>query len=259
MKTGGVEEGRVWCYPAHDGTGNRPSMRARAFAFSLLIPPLLLSNFSFGICPSPTPRACSLYHRSKAVFIGTVLREDYHEFKDRDAERTYTLRVIRSFRGPKSRTIKVFTMVGSAGEYLDKGKTYLVFARASDGGRFAIFCMDTQEVKDVEAAARRIEAEQRQNGPVTIQGEVQQYEGEKRVGPDEVEVRGPSGTMKLRTDGNGRFKVRVPPGKYDVIVRGADGRPFQRSIYTWDAAPDEYLEPGQCVHLIFEPGYPPKR
>lgn len=234
-------------------------MRARAIAFSLLISVLLLSSSTRAICPEPEPKACSLYHRSKAVFIGKVLREEYQEFKDRDAERTYTLRVIRSFRGPKSRTMKVFTMVGSAGEYLDKGKTYLVFARASQDGRLAIFCMDTQEVRDVEATARKIEAEQRQKGLVTIQGEVQQYDGEKRIGSHEVEVRGLSGTMKLKTDHNGRFKVRVPPGKYDVIVRGADGRPFERSIYTWDAGPDEYLEPGQCVYLTFEPGYPPKR
>jgi hypothetical protein len=46
------------------------------------------------ICPHPTPKACSAFFRSDAVFVGTVLS------KGRSADKLwYRLRVSRALRG----------------------------------------------------------------------------------------------------------------------------------------------------------------
>jgi len=211
-------------------------------------------------CPAPTPRPCFLFHRSAATFIGKVIAErDFGgEAGDKrfDPGIMYTVKVIRQFRGAPARTLQVFTSRNSGGEYLDKGKTYLIFAMAGDAKRpLFIICSLTQIVNDVEATTRMMRRVLQQKGDVTIAGQID-FGGaeEKPVAGAMVEIRGPSGTMQLRTNANGRFKAKVPAGDYTVVARGPHGEPAEQTIYNRLAiSPERFsTEPGECVDLWFQ-------
>ncbi len=149
--------------------------------------------------------------------------------------------------------MEVFTERSSGGEYLDTGKTYIVFAMEGDKKHpLWIGCLLTKEIQDVEAAARMLESVSNQKGDVILRGRA-----ENRGTPvpsATVRVLGPKGTLNLNTDQEGRFEAKVPPGKYHVDVRDAKGRRMAQTIYNSVAidAKQFVTEPGECVDLVFE-------
>ncbi|MGH9510095.1 MAG: carboxypeptidase-like regulatory domain-containing protein [Terriglobales bacterium] len=209
---------------------------------------------ALALCPDPEPRPCFLLHRSKAAFIGTVIGEsELRGDKSHDAGILYTLRVARQFRGEAAHTIKVFTERNSGGEYLDAGKTYIVFAMEGDRKHpLVIGCRLTEEIQDVDAAARMLENVRKQKGDAIVRGKVE--DRGKPVAGAIVQVRGPGGTLNMSTDKEGRFAAKVAPGKYEVRVRGPDGRRMRQTDYNEiliDAA-NFSGEPGECIDLAFE-------
>ncbi|MGH9555780.1 MAG: carboxypeptidase regulatory-like domain-containing protein [Terriglobales bacterium] len=227
-------------------------MRPRLLTVGVVL--LGCSVQAFAICPDPTPGPCYLLHRSKATFIGAVIREHEHPGdKGHDDGIVYTLRVVRQFKGAPARTIKVFTERNSGGEYLDVGKTYIVFAMEGDRKHpLVIGCRLTQEIQDVDAAARMLENVSKQKGDAIVRGKVE--DRGKPVPGATVRVRGPRRTLNLSSGKDGSFQAKVPPGKYSVSVRGPDGRRMRQTDYNSVAIDSEgfVTESGECVDLVFE-------
>jgi hypothetical protein len=85
-------------------------------------------------CPALTPKVCSTFFRSEAVFLATVLSETRVVSSDDVIEGwRYRVRVKRSFRGSTTGTVEVYTENTSARRPLNVGRDYLLFANTADG------------------------------------------------------------------------------------------------------------------------------
>jgi hypothetical protein len=98
----------------------------KAVALGLLI--TTNATGAFAMCPYPTPRACSAYFESDAVFVATVVSkqrvDDYLRFG---------LRVSRVLRGKVDRSAVVYSGDDSARLLWDVGREYVVFAKLVNG------------------------------------------------------------------------------------------------------------------------------
>jgi hypothetical protein len=225
--------------------------RSTTSAFLLLIQLFSFSASAWAICPLRKPQPSFLYHDSSATFIGTLAREHYRTYPDR-WDSTYTFKVIRSFRGPDRASANVVTTHDSAAADLDQGKTYLVFARKDEDGRLRIYCGDFIEVKDVSATVQMMEDVVRRKGPVIITGKTQRGEDEHTsvIAGATVHVYGPAGDFRVTSDRRGRFRVKVPPGRYTVEAADPEGRKMDYSLYEGGIGPNNLLEPGEHVDLL---------
>src|SRR5712691_657340 len=95
-----------------------------ALGCALLFPALR----GFGFCLEPNPTVACEFLNGDAVFVGTVISA--RDVPPRGEELDgwlYDLTVQELFRGPRTRTIEVFTENSSGRFPLDVGKQYLLF------------------------------------------------------------------------------------------------------------------------------------
>jgi len=215
----------------------------RGIALGLLI--ASNATAAFAMCPHPTPKACSAFFESDAVFVATVVSthrvDDYLRFG---------VRVSRVLRGKVDRSEVVYSGDDTARLLWDVGREYVVFARLVNGRlESGNDCGPLSDPARVAETINEIEGLRHVTDAV-VEGEVlaDQPEGAGVAGIG-ADVVGSGGTYRVRSDARGRFRVRVPAGRYEAIV---DPRVAKQSDYNLGIDPRELvLVPGQCAQLQF--------
>jgi hypothetical protein len=215
----------------------------KAIALGLLI--TKNATGAFAMCPYPTPRACSAYFESDAVFVATVVSEqrvdDYLRFG---------VRVSRVLRGKVDRSAVVYSGDDTARLLWDVGREYVVFAKLVNGRlESGDDCGPLSDPARVAKTINEIEGLRHVTDAV-VEGEVlaTQPEGAGVAGVG-VDVVGSGRTYRVRSDARGRFRVRVPAGRYEANV---DPRVAKQSDYNLGTDPRRLvLVPGQCAQLQF--------
>ena len=82
------------------------------------------------VCPSPVPKACSLFFDSDVVFVARVLSRAY---ADNDESIRFEVRVSRVLRGEVKPNADVYTGNDSGRLNWDVGREYVVFASRREG------------------------------------------------------------------------------------------------------------------------------
>jgi hypothetical protein len=203
---------------------------------------------AFAICPYPTPKACSAFFESDAVFLGTVLSQRH---SDNDLYIRFTVRVTRTLRGSVGAAADVYTPNDSARLPWDSGKKYVVFARLEHGRLVsANDCGPLSDSAKVAETIRQIE-DLRGETASSIEGEVRSAELDGPGIPN-VAVRVQSGgkTYETKSDSRGIFRIRVPPGHYEVIIEPNLRTSDYNGYYNLH---DINLVRGQCAQLQLVP------
>ena len=129
-------------------------LKLTAFTCALLFP----AFSSFGFCPQPDPTVACEFLNSDAVFVGTVVSA--RAVPPRGAAELdgwlYNLTVQDLFRGPRTRTIEVFTENSSGRFPLDVAKEYLLFADEQDGRLTITCCGNSAELPKAQEAIREL-------------------------------------------------------------------------------------------------------
>lgn len=210
---------------------------------------------AFGIC-SVTPRVCTEFFRSNAVFTGKVIseRDWWPGEKDLDPRTYYTLQVEEVFRGPQ-RQMEVYTERNSGGMGLGMGHEYLLFAHYGAGG-LQIGCGgNSAELKD---AARTIEELKRLQHKIKtahggdIYGWARDSDSDSVGGvPNlQITISGSRRTYTVLTDRKGRFQVHVPAGRYVAKIR-SPGWKSDEDAYTYDIPQGFEVANGGCADVTF--------
>jgi hypothetical protein len=126
-------------------------LRLAALAFALLLSTLK----SFGWCPPPGPTVACDFLNSDAVFVGKVISTRVVSTLGEEIDGwLYDVRVQELFRGPRTKTIEVFTENTSGRFPLEVGKQYLLFAAEFDGRLTIDCCGNSAELPEAQAAIR---------------------------------------------------------------------------------------------------------
>lgn len=199
----------------------------------------------FAMCPYPTPTACSAYFESDTVFVGTVVSKQRV-----DDSLRFALRVSRVLRGKVGRSAVVYSGDDSARPRWDVGREYVVFAEMANGRlESGDDCGPLSDPARVAETIKEIEGLQHVTDAV-IEGEVLAAQPDGAgVGGVGVNVVGSGGRYRLQSDARGRFRVRVPAGRYEAVV---DPKVARQSDYNLRTDPRQIvLVPGQCAQLQF--------
>jgi hypothetical protein len=195
-----------------------------------------------------------LYFKSDVVLIGQVTSTD--TIKDSGGDRkgwSYTLKVIKSYRGAAVPTMKVFTANDSGKLPLEVGKTYLLFASQVDGRLSIGYDEVSGELKDAQQALKdldKIMARRPDQG-----GDVYGRITKRVFDPDTgglggiaVNIQGAAGSAHAMTDENGWFKVHVHAGNYSAMAANPSWK-FQSQDMAWEDS-DTFLVPdGGCAEI----------
>jgi hypothetical protein len=195
---------------------------------------------SFAHCFQTNPTvACELFN-SDAVFVGTVISG--RAAPPRGAAEPdgllYRLSVQELFRGPRTKTIEVFTENSSGSFPLDVAEKYLLFADEKDGRLTIANCGNSSLQSKAEEAIREL---RRLEIPkdAAIEGRIS-FSGKPDPGTHmpgmQIIIHGDKRTFKATSDPEGSFHIHVPPGKYSAEVA---------QIPNWNIVPstDSYDNP----------------
>jgi hypothetical protein len=175
-----------------------------------------------GICPKPTPKVCSAFFESDAVFLGTVLSEETVPDKNEPGFTEgwrYRLRVAKAFRGVSGPTVLVHTANDSGRLILRVGREYLLFARKQDQ-ELQVYddCGPLSDLSRRAEIAREIENFGKATGAF-VEGEVvRETASGAGVSGVDISVSGTGHTSLAISDTRGLFRVAVPAGRYTIDV-----------------------------------------
>ena len=206
----------------------------------------------YGICPMPSPKVCSTFFRSDAVFVGTVVSERAVPDKDDPGGIEgwlYQLRVDRPFRGIAQQTVVVHTPNDSGRLVLRVGRQYLLFATSQNGQlRIGSDCGPLSDSSHLMENVREIENLRRATTAI-VEGEVRK-DTNSGVGVQGVNitVSGMGRTYRLTSDRQGSFRVMVSPGRYSIDV---ESRAVELSDLSWINPKNIELVQGQCAQVEF--------
>lgn len=208
------------------------------------------------IVPDPPPRVCTEYGASDFVFIADVL--SHRRLRETSAiidyEHVYRLRVARRFKGKAPRLFTVYTSATSAGEQLEVGRRYVLFAQRRFG-RPTLFGGGNNRSG---AAAARIVTQllalrTRHQSLASIRGRLDLSDGGLRpAGFLRVELaRSDGARRRQRSDASGFFYAVVPPGVWQarIVEPGWTGR---TGVYSFQDIGRIKLVAGGCADLEIE-------
>lgn len=227
-------------------------MKIRCIASLVL---MFACSCAHAVQQQPAPKVCNLYFNNDAVFIGKVISEIPYSIEKNDGW-TFTLKVIKSFRGVSGPTVKVFSEASSWEMILDKGPTYLLFASRGPGGRLVIGpdgisgILRQQVVTKIEQV---IAASHRTNGG-EIYGRVGGDVFGKGVPGVHVRISGANRTYQAVTDSKGWFHIlRVPAGRYSAVATNpvAPKDAIPPYVMSRDDPDDFRVQNGKCAELQF--------
>ena len=211
---------------------------------------LMGATMTYGFCPKPTPRVCSEFFRSDAIFVGTVTSEEAVSEKDDPLEGwLYKLRVRKWLRGTASGTAVVHTSNDSGRLRLEVGHEYLLFAALSAGrleigddcGPLSDPARAGEVMREIENLSKAADA--------AVEGEVVKGTASgPGVSGITVSVIGKGRVYRATTDAEGLFRVAVPPGRYRVDV---DSKAAALSDLSPVDLSNVILVRGQCAQLQF--------
>lgn len=241
-------------------------MATMILACGLLYP----AHAAYGYCSQPYPTVRCEFLNSDAVFVGTVLTVRVVPpgakpipsvpiaFSGIDGW-VYELSVQEMFRGPRAKTIAVFTTNDDARLTLKVGETVLLFAYAPDdlnltsefNSQFEIInCGNSALASKAQAAIRellimRIPKDAEVEGQVSVQNTGAPLSGIK------VLFRGGGKSFQAISDRNGWLRVQVPPGEYSAEVKRNPRWKIVPSGATGDNPADFTAHRGRCSGLQF--------
>jgi hypothetical protein len=202
-----------------------------------------------GFCPKPTPKVCSEFFRSDAVFVGIVMSEEVVPADGGIEGWLYRLRVTRPLRGTVDQTVIVHTPNDSGRLPLAVGRSYLLFA-ALRGGQLEIRD-DCGPLSDPAHAGEAIQEIQKLDSAIdaSVEGEVRRSTPSGDGAPGvTVTVSGMGRVYRSTTDARGLFRVSVPPGRYQIDVDASVA--VQWDLNSLDLKNVE-LTRGQCAQTLF--------
>ena len=206
-------------------------------------------------CFRPAPALVCEFLNSEVVFVGTVIavRAAPPQGAAGVDGWLYDLTVQELFRGPRRKTVEVFTENSSESFPLDVARKYLLFADEENGRLTITNCGNSS----LESNAQEVLRDLRRLGipkNAAIEGRIS-FAGIPESGTHmpviQVIIRGEGKTFKATSDWAGWFHVHVPPGKYSAEVQ---------QIPQWNIAPSphSYDNPnlfdarkGRCSELQF--------
>ena len=207
-------------------------------------------------CQMPRPRlVCAEYFHSKAVVIAklagvTPVKNAYDDV----IGTYYSMTVEQPFRGQVARLFRIYESVESGRAKFDwkTGDSYLLFLREeSPNGTWAIdVCGNSGPSELTETALQQIEAIDPTSNHAMIQGLVWDTASPGPVAGVQIEARGPGGINTAETKANGRFEMRVAPGKYQLRAT-SPGKTFVAAELTYENPDDLVLENGGCAQVQF--------
>jgi len=208
----------------------------------------LSAGSAYAICPYPTPKACSAFFQSDVVFVGKVLSRQY---SDKGASIRFNVKISRILRGSIGSNADVYTDNDSARLLWDIGKEYVVFAHLEN--ERLVSSDDCGPLSDSARVAETIRQIEKLWGETSawIEGEIRSAQPSgPGIGNMTVRINGKDKTYETKADSRGLFRLRVPPGHYEVIV---DPK-LRTSDYNRYNLHDINLVPGQCAQLLLVPG-----
>ena len=208
---------------------------------------LLLLSSASALCSFPKPQPCSLYHQSKAVFVGKVVSQAKTQSGD------YRFEVSRWFKGAMAKSVTVFAEADAGNEKLEAGEEYLVFAQSGDAHHpLLIKCGDAFSDEELPDAIKATEKLQKLQATASANFAVWMYENDAHTQPF-------TGTATITLKGkttiqgeakNGVVTLKVPPGKYQVQIES-------EAIVEEKAHANDYfkkeevdLAPGECAIVV---------
>jgi hypothetical protein len=200
------------------------------------------------VCPSPVPKVCSLFFDSDAVFVAKVLSRTY---ADNDESIRFEVRVSRVLRGQVKPIAEVYTGNDSGRLNWDIGREYVVFASRREGRLWS--GDDCGRLSDPKVAETLKEIDGlRHATQSSIEGEVLSGLPVSSGVPGVlVRARGNGQTYEGKSDQQGKFRIEVPPGRYDVAI---DDRVVQYDINELPHGTTNLsLVAGQCGQFQFVP------
>jgi hypothetical protein len=220
----------------------------RRLALGVLL--LMSATVAPAICPMPTPKVCSAFFESDAVFAGTVTSAEVVPEKDDFIEGwRYHLRVARVFRGVVGHRVVVHTSNDSGRLQLAVGREYLLFASlrnrqleiGDDCGPLSNPTNAAQVIREIERLRDARDA--------VIEGEVRADTASGPGAPDvNIQVLGMGRSYAATSDARGAFHMAVQPGRYRIDV---DSRVVAVSDYSRTNLSKVVLVRGQCAQVQF--------
>jgi hypothetical protein len=173
----------------------------------------------------------------------------------------YSMTVEQSLRGQVSRLFRIYEGNDSGRTTFawKTGNSYLLFLRKEDpdGGWMIDGCGNSGPSELTKRALQQIEAIDSTANYALIQGVVWDFASPGPVAGVKIEARGPGGTNITQTQDDGRFEIRVVPGKYQVRAFGP-GKTFVAEDISYEHPDNLVLESGSCAQIQFVQGEPRK-
>lgn len=215
-----------------------------------------LGSQAGALCNLPRPRlVCAEYFHSQAVVIArlagvTPVKDSYGDITGT----YYSLTVEQTFRGQVPRLFRVYEDSGKGRATVDwkTGGSYLLFLLREDpNGSWVIDgCGNSGLAETKESALHQIKTLDATSNHAQIHGLVWDTSIPGPVAGVQIEAQGPGGVTSTQTETNGRFELRVAPGKYQVQAR-SPGKTFLASDLTYENPDDLVLENGACAQVQF--------
>jgi hypothetical protein len=214
---------------------------------------LFAARTSCGFCLQPDPTVRCEFLNSDAVFVGTVILEHTSTQEGDPIDGwIYRLTVHELFRGPRTKTIEVYTGNDSARFPLKVGKEYLIFASIFEGQFEITSCGNSALLPKAAKAIGELRK-------LKI-AEDAEIEGRFSNGiPDSglhrsgivVNILGGGRTFRTVSDRNGRFHLHVPPGIYSAEAQPIPGWTIISYDLNYDDPQHFEARKGHCSGLQF--------
>jgi hypothetical protein len=219
---------------------------------------LLTTRLGMAVCSRPQPRmVCAEYFAKSVVLIATLEKTDILRSPD-DPEGVeaflYTLHADRALHGEISPNFQVRDENTSSRSTFDwiEGKKYLLFLSYSQGEHawWLDGCGNSGPLdrsQSVLARIRHIKADHSNTG--VIEGTVG-TEQETTTPGAKVTATGKQGRFTARINFDGRFRMRVPTGRYEVRVSDPEYS-FGGNLFSYEDPTGVQIESGGCAQLQF--------
>lgn len=216
----------------------------------------LFGNQAGAYCNVPQPRlVCAEYFHGKAVVIAklagvTTVKDSYDDVTGT----YYSMTVEQALRGRVSRLFRVYVGNDSGRTTFDwkTGSSYLLFLlKETPNGAWVIDgCGNSGPADSKQSALDQVDIIDHTSNRAKIQGAVGGISFSFPLSGVKVEASGPGGVITAETNADGRFEMRVTPGKYRVRAL-SPGKTFVAADITYENPDDVVLENGGCAQIQF--------